>query len=45
MQYAHTLFFRLTLKTLTVKLYMLTLFEMIFGNCIDNFENKVERAL
>jgi len=28
------------LKTLTVKLFMLTLFEMIFWNCRDNFENK-----
>jgi len=25
--------------TLTVKLYILTLFEMIFSNCRDNFEN------
>ena len=33
------------LKTLTIKLYILTLFEMIFWNCRDNFENKVERAI
>jgi len=33
------------LKTLTVKLYILTLFEMIFWNYRDNFENKVERAI
>mgnify|MGYP007091379943 CR=1 FL=1 len=28
-------------ETLTVKLYILTLFEMIFWNCRDNFENKI----
>ena len=33
------------LKTLTVKLDILTLFEMIFWNCRDTFENKVERAI
>jgi len=30
---------------MTVKLYILTLFEMIFWNCRDNFENKVEGAI
>ena len=33
------------LKTRTVKWYIPTLFEMMFWNCRDKFENKVERAL
>ena len=35
----------LILKTLTVKVYIPTLFEMIFWNSRYNFENKVERAI
>ena len=37
-------FHLIILITLTVKLSILTLFEMIFWNCRDNCENKVERA-
>jgi len=34
----------MTLKHL-VNLYILTLFEMIFWNCRDHFENKIECAI
>jgi len=33
------------LKTRTLKLYILTLFVVIFLNYRDNFENKVARAI
>ena len=33
------------LKTLSVKLYILTLFEMIFWNCRDNVEHAIRHYL